>query len=88
MFIYKMLKNTVERGMPQLAIWRMRIACWITKTASTNSEYVMLNSFPLQQCMHERASMLRYSVFSCVDVRRFALYCDMRWAHRTSPGEM
>jgi len=24
-----MWKNIVERGMPQLTIWRVRIACWI-----------------------------------------------------------
>jgi hypothetical protein len=26
-------------------IWRMRIACWITKAANTHSEYVILNAF-------------------------------------------
>jgi len=26
-----MWKNIVEAGRPQLAIWRMRFACWITK---------------------------------------------------------
>jgi hypothetical protein len=30
----------------QMAIWRMRIACWIPKT--TNSEYVVLIAVPLQ----------------------------------------
>jgi hypothetical protein len=25
----KMWKNTVERGRPQMKIWRMRIACWM-----------------------------------------------------------
>jgi hypothetical protein len=27
----KMWKNIVERGRPQMTIWRMRIACWTTK---------------------------------------------------------
>jgi len=27
----KMLKNIVERGMVQMAIWRTRIACWMIK---------------------------------------------------------
>ena len=39
----------------------MRIACWITKTTDTQSEYVILIAFPLQERLHERASMLRYT---------------------------
>ena len=42
-----MRKNVVERGRPQMTTWRMRIACWITKAAYTNSEYVILIDFPL-----------------------------------------
>jgi hypothetical protein len=26
-----MWKNIIEPGMPQMAVWRMRIACWIPK---------------------------------------------------------
>jgi hypothetical protein len=40
-----MWKNTVERGRPHVAIWRMCIACWIAKATDTNSEYVMLIAF-------------------------------------------
>jgi hypothetical protein len=30
--VYEIIwKNIVERGIPQMAIWRMRIACWVTK---------------------------------------------------------
>jgi len=29
--------------------------CWITKDTETNSEYVILIAFPLQQWLHERA---------------------------------
>ena len=35
--------------------------CWITKATNTHSEYVILIGFPLQQWLHERASMLRYT---------------------------
>jgi len=31
-----MWKNIVERGRPQMTIWRMRIACWITKAINTH----------------------------------------------------
>jgi hypothetical protein len=30
-----MWKNIVERGRPQMTIWRMRIACWIPKATHT-----------------------------------------------------
>jgi hypothetical protein len=39
-------------------IWRMRIACWITKATDTHSEFVILIAFPWQQWLRERASML------------------------------
>ena len=33
-------KNTVERGRPQVKIWRMRIACWILKATNTHTQVV------------------------------------------------
>ena len=56
----KMWKNFVEWGRPQITIWRMHNACWITKATYTDSEYVMLTAFPLQQWLQERDLMLRY----------------------------
>jgi len=38
-------KNNIDRGRPQVAIWRMRFACWIRKVKVTNSEYAILNDF-------------------------------------------
>jgi len=35
-----------------MAIWRMRIACWIPKAIDTHSEYVILIAFPMQW-LHE-----------------------------------
>jgi len=32
-----MLKNIVEWGRTQMAIWRMRIACWIPKATNTHT---------------------------------------------------
>ena len=40
-----MSKNTVEPGRPQMAIWRMCIACWIPKATNTHSVYVILIDF-------------------------------------------
>jgi hypothetical protein len=42
-----------------MTIWRMCIASWITRATNTHSEYVIFIAFPLQQRLHERASVLR-----------------------------
>jgi hypothetical protein len=55
-----------------MTIWRMRIACWITKATNTNTRYVILIAFPLQQWLQERASMLRYPCLACL----VAFYID------------
>jgi hypothetical protein len=35
-----MWKNVVERGRPQMTIWRMRIARWIPKATNTHTQVV------------------------------------------------
>jgi hypothetical protein len=40
-----MWKNIVELGWPQMAIRRMRIACWIPKATNAPSVYVKRTSF-------------------------------------------
>ena len=42
-----MWKNSVQWARPQMTIWRMRIACCITKATNTHSEYAILIAFPL-----------------------------------------
>jgi hypothetical protein len=42
-------------------IRRMRIACWLLKTAKKPIRYVILIASPLQQWSRERASKLRYT---------------------------
>ena len=51
----------VQTHGPQTTIWRVRIPYWMTKATNTHSEYVTLIAFPLQQWLHERNSVLRYS---------------------------
>ena len=46
-------------------------ACWTTKATDTHSEYVILIVFPLQQCLHERASVLRYASTTCLVLKCF-----------------
>ena len=56
----------VEPGRPQMTIWRMCIACWVPKATNTHSEYVILIAFPLQQLLHEGASVLSYTYIACL----------------------
>ena len=44
-----------------MTTWRMRIPYLITKATNTYSDYVIHIAFPLQQWLHERASLLRYT---------------------------
>jgi hypothetical protein len=46
-------KNIVQPDRPQMAIWRMHVACWIPKATNTKSEYVILIVFTLQQWLDE-----------------------------------
>jgi hypothetical protein len=54
-----MWKDIVDRGSTQMTLRHIRIACWIPKATNTYLQYVIFIAFPLQQCLNERASMLR-----------------------------
>jgi hypothetical protein len=45
-----MWKNIVGTDRPQMTIW-MHISCWIPKASNTDTEYVVVIAFPLQQCL-------------------------------------
>jgi len=49
-----------------MAIWRMRIACWIPKATDIHAEYVILVALTIQRCLHEPYSMLPYTYFACI----------------------
>jgi len=68
-------KDIVERDGPQMTIWRIRIACWISKAKNTHSSCVILIVFPLQQWLHESASLLRYITLTVL----FEACLDARW---------
>jgi len=84
-----MWKNIVERGRPQMTIWRMCIACWISKATEAHSEYVILIALPLQQWLHERVWMLRYTYIACLLLHTYirtragwnglSIVCRGRW---------
>ena len=44
-----------------MTIWRMRIACCMTKATNTHPEYVTVIAFTQQQWLHERDSLLRHT---------------------------
>jgi len=57
-----MLKNIVEPDRPHDdIIRRMRIECWTPQATNTHSECVILITFPLQQWLYERTSVLHYN---------------------------
>jgi hypothetical protein len=64
-----MWKSIVEGGRPQVTIWRMRIACWIREATNTHSQYVIIISFPLQQWLYERISILRHTYIASVVIQ-------------------
>jgi len=61
-----MWKNTVELDRLQMKIWLIRIACWLPNATNTHLGYVIIINIPLQQPLHERASMLGYKYFACL----------------------
>ena len=61
-----MRKNIVHPDRPQMTIWHMGIACRISKVTVTNLKYVIITAFPLQNLLHQRASMLRYMYIACL----------------------
>jgi hypothetical protein len=50
-------------------MWRMRIACWITKATDARSEYIILIALPRQHWLRERALILR-SYVHCLSYLR------------------
>jgi hypothetical protein len=54
-------QNMVQPDRPQMKIQRMRFACWKTEDTNTHSEQVILISFPRQQWLRQRTSVLRYT---------------------------
>ena len=58
-----MWKYIVERGRPQMTIWRMRIACGIPKATNTQTGWVILVALTLQQRLHECVSVYDICTF-------------------------
>ena len=84
-----MWNNIVEfGGRPQMTIWRMRIAYWITKATNTYWEYVILIALPLQQWLGEHDSMLRYAKLSVLFQHVCSSLHNISWTVVDSGGRM
>ena len=54
-------KNFVELERLWMTLWHVCIACSITKSKNTHSDYVIFIAFPIHQLLQELASMLCHS---------------------------
>ena len=81
-----MLKNTAELGRLQMTIWRMRISFWIPKATNTHKSCVMLIAFPLEERLHERASVLRGICFACRNVLQTSVVTGCKASKRITVG--
>jgi len=75
--VYELMwKNTVERCRLQLTTRRMRIPNWMPKATNTLTSCVIRIAFPLQQWLHERASILHYAYIAslCFQMENYTSY--------------
>jgi len=65
LIVYEIMwKDFVEPDKPKMKIWRLRSACCISEATNTLSESVILTVSLLEQSMHGRTSMSRYTYIS------------------------
>ena len=77
-YVYQIMwKNIVERGRPQMTIWRMRIACCVPKATHTNSQYVILNSFLLKEIVAIRRLNVTVYLY-CLYLFTLLFFCQRR----------
>jgi len=65
----------VEPDRPLTIIQHMRITCWISKAKNVHSVCVIHIAFSLEQWLHERASMLRYTYNACIAPNYISRMC-------------
>jgi hypothetical protein len=71
-------KYMVVPDRPQVTIWLMRIACWVTKAADTHSEFVILIASP--------ATMVTPRRFSVTFIRTLPVLLQVSVWYTTRPG--
>ena len=71
-FYEVMQKNIVEYGSPQMKIWRMCIACWITKATQTHAQ--KMQYLQLSHCNNSCKNATHcYFIRTCITV--FLTFC-------------
>jgi hypothetical protein len=59
--VYEIMSKNLVDPEAEMTIWRMSLACQITKATHTHSQYKIFIAFPQQKYFRERASILRYT---------------------------
>jgi len=77
------LKKIVERGRPQMTIWRTPIACWILKATNTPTGCVIYITCPVQQWSHKRSSLLQVHCLSSSTFITVYLQCKLNQQNST-----
>jgi hypothetical protein len=72
----------IEPDTPQIAIPRIRIACWMSKATDTHLEFVIPNAFAHQQYLNERAAKLRYTNIACIVSLMYACHIQVSTQYR------
>jgi len=68
-----------------MTVRRMRIVCRIPKATNTRLDYVLHISFPLQQSLHWRFSMLCYTCIACLFEHVCHILSRLDFAPKNSP---
>lgn len=65
--ICEIIWKILEPDSPRMAMWLMRVACWIPKNTKALSEYIIFIALLLQQWLHERLIITLYvHSLSCI----------------------
>jgi hypothetical protein len=65
-----------------MTIWRIRIACRLSKVIHTYSQYVIHIAFPWQQWLYLRAAILRCTYSACLVFRcEYVCVCERERAY-------
>jgi hypothetical protein len=64
------VETYLERGRPQMTIWRTHIVWWMPMATIKLTGCVILIAFPLQKWLHKRASLLCYTYIACLNFLR------------------
>jgi hypothetical protein len=68
-----------------MTIWRMRIACWITRATNTHIQHAIRIAFPQQQLLQEGAFVFWYTYIA---LNKYTIYCTYKYINRIVLGHI